>query len=48
MDHGEKERKRHDLVVEKLQGARVKWNEDRRKRLNFINKRLHEKNEVKA
>ena len=27
-DHGEEERKRHDLALEKLQRARDKWNED--------------------
>ena len=42
-DHGAKERKRHDLEEEKLQRARNKWNEDRMKRLDFINKRLREK-----
>ena len=43
-DHGEKERKKHDLALEKLQRAREEWNEDRMKRLDFINKRLREKN----
>ena len=47
-DHGGKERKRHDLALEKLQRARDKWNMDRMKRLDFINKRLREKNEAKA
>ena len=47
-DHGEKERKRHDLAPEKLQRARDTWNEDRIKRLDFINKRLLEKNEARA
>ena len=42
-DHGEVERKRHDLALEKLQRARVEWNKDRMKRLDFINKRLREK-----
>ena len=42
-DHGAKDRKRHDLVLEKLQRARNKWNGDRMKRLDFINKRLHKK-----
>ena len=28
-DRGAKERKRHDLVLEKLQRAKDKWNEDR-------------------
>ena len=45
---GEKERKRHDLAEEKLQKTRDKWNEDRMKRLDFINKRLREKNEARA
>ena len=47
-DHGAEERKRHDLELEKLQRARDKWNEDRMKRLDFINKRLREKNEARA
>ena len=45
---GGKERKRHDLALEKLQRARDEWNEDRMKRLDFINKRLREKNEARA
>ena len=47
-DHGEEERKRHDLALEKLQRARDEWNKDRMKRLDFINKRLREKNEARA
>ena len=47
-DHGKKERKRHDLALEKLQRARDEWNKDRLKRLDFINKRLHEKNEARV
>ena len=42
-DHGAKERKRYDLAEEKLPKARDKWNEDRVKRLDFINKRLRGK-----
>ena len=42
-DHGKKERKRRDLALEKLQKARDERNKDRMKRLDFINKRLHEK-----
>ena len=45
-DHGEKERKRHDLALEKLQRARDVWNKDRMKQLDFISKRLREKNEA--
>ena len=47
-DHGEEERKRHDLVLEKLQGAKDKRNEDRMKRLDFINKRLREASKARA
>ena len=47
-DHGEEERKRRDLAIERLQRARDVWNEDRMKRLDFINKRLREKNEARA
>ena len=47
-DDGRKERKRHNLAEEQLQRARDKWNEDRMKRLDFITKRLREKNEARA
>ena len=47
-DHGEEERKRHDLALQKLQMGRDEWNKDRMKRLKFINKRLREKNEARA
>ena len=47
-DHGEEERIRHDLALEKLQRARNKWNGDRMKRLDFINKRLREAQAAKA
>ena len=47
-DHDEEEQKRHDLALEKLQRARDKWNEDRMKRYDFINKRLCENNEARA
>ena len=47
-DHGAKERKKNDLAKGKLQRARDKWNEDRMKRTDFVNKRLREKNEAKA
>ena len=48
MDHGEKERKRHNLAFEKLQRAKDKWNENRMKRLDFINKILRKKNETRV
>ena len=48
-DHGaEEERKRHDLKKQELERARDKWNEDRMRLLDFINKRLCEKNEARA
>ena len=47
-DHGAEERKRHDLALEKLQRARDEWNRNRMKRLDFMNKRLREKNETKT
>ena len=46
-DDGGKERKRNDLAEEQLQRSRDKWNEDQMKRLDFINKRLREKNETR-
>ena len=46
-DHSEEQRKRHDLALEKLQKARDEWNEDQMKRLDFINRRLREKNEAR-
>ena len=45
---GGKERERHDLADEQLQKARDKWNEDQMERLDFINKRLREKNKERA
>ena len=47
-DHGGKECKRHDLAHEKLQRAKGEWNKDQMKRLDFINKRLREKNEARV
>ena len=47
-DHGEEERKRYDLALEKLQRARDEWNKDQMKRLDFINRKLHEKNEART
>ena len=42
--HGEEERRLHDLALEKLHRVRNKWNEDQMKWLDFMNKRLREKN----
>ena len=47
-DHGAKERKRHNLALEKLGKTRDEWNRDRIKRLDLINKRLRERNEARA
>ena len=47
-DHGEGERKRYDLTLENLQRARDEWNKNPVKQLDFINKRLREKNEARA
>ena len=40
MGYGKKESKRHDFVLERLQMTRDEWNEDRMKRVDFINKSL--------
>ena len=47
-DHGAEEHKRHYLALEKLQKTRDEWNRDRMKRLDFINKRLCERNQARA
>ena len=47
-DCGEKEHKRHDLSLEKPHRTKDKWNNGRMKRLDFINKRLREKNEARV
>ena len=45
---GAEEHKRHDLALEKLQRAWDEWNRDRMKRIDFMNRRLREKNEARA
>ena len=47
-DHCEEESKRHDLALEKLQSGRDEWKRGRMKHLDFMNKRLLEKNEARA
>ena len=47
-DHGENERKRHDLSLKRLQKTRNEWNKELIKRLDFINKRLRGENEIRA
>ena len=46
-DHGETERKRHNIALEDLQRDRDEWNKERLKRLDFINKRLTDKKEAR-
>ena len=46
-DHGKVGRERHDFVLERLQKTREKRNKDPMKRLDFIDKRLLEKNEAR-
>ena len=47
-DHCKEEQKRPDLAIERLQKVRNEWNEDRMKRLDFINRRLCENNEARV
>ena len=47
-DHAAEERKRHELVLEKLQKARDEWNRDQMERIDLINKRLRKRNEARA
>ena len=47
-DDGPEEHKRHDLALEKLQKARYECNKDQMKRLDPINKILHEGNKARA
>ena len=48
-DSTDKERKRHDAAIEKLQKAQIKWANKRQQRIDFINNqlRLERKAEVK-
>ena len=39
-DSIDKERKRHDLAIEKLQKTQIEWQQKRQHRINFINKQL--------
>ena len=47
-DHGENERKRHDLSLKRLHKTRNEGNKELIKRLDFINKRLRGENEVRT
>ena len=48
-DSIDKERKRHDLVIEQFQKAQIEWAQKRQERIDFINKqlRLEQKAETK-
>ena len=39
-DRIDKERKRHDLAIEKLQKEQIEWQQKRQERIDFINKQL--------
>ena len=39
-DSIDKERKRHDLVIEQFQKAQLEWAQKRQERIDFINKQL--------
>ena len=39
-DNIDPERKRHDVVIEKLQAAQIEWTHKRQQRINFINNQL--------
>ena len=45
-DDGSAERERHDKAMEQLQTATSKWNEDRIKTLNFLNRELQAKQQA--
>ena len=47
-DRVDRERKRHDLALEKLQKARDDFNKKRLLKIDFINKRLAEKHAAEA
>ena len=36
----DKERKRHDVAIEKLQAAQIEWAHKRQQRIDFINNQL--------
>ena len=46
--HAEAEHKLSDLVDEKRQEPKNKWNEDSKKRLGFINQKLRQKSEART
>ena len=44
----DKERKRHDLAIEQLQNAQIKWAQKRQQRIDFINKQLRLERKVET
>ena len=47
-DSIDKERKRHDLTIEKLQKAQIEWVQKRQQRIDFINKQLRLEREAET
>ena len=47
-DDGFAERERHDKVIEQLQTATSKWNEDRMKTFDFLNRELQAKQQANS
>ena len=47
-DSIDKERKRHDLAIEQLQKAQIKWAQLRQERIDFINKQLRLERKVET
>ena len=47
-DSIDKERKRHDLAIEQLQKAQIKWAQLRQERTDFINKQLRLERKVET
>ena len=47
-DSIDKERRRHDLVIEQLQKAQIEWAQKRQPRINFINKQLRLKRKAET
>ena len=47
-DSIDKERKRHDLAIEKLKKAQIEWAQKRQQRIDFINKQLRLKRKAEV
>ena len=42
----DKERKRHDVAIEKLQAAQIKWAHKQQQQIDFINNRLEHRKKI--